>query len=48
MKVAVDNDNKLKKKPGYELSWKITMDEFGAENFRMIRILAFNSVFPLI
>ncbi|KAK0757604.1 hypothetical protein N5P37_009618, partial [Trichoderma harzianum] len=44
MKVAVDNDNKLKKKPGYELSWKITMDENGAENFRMIRILAFNRI----
>ncbi|KAL6794460.1 hypothetical protein J3E68DRAFT_406842 [Trichoderma sp. SZMC 28012] len=43
MKVAVDNDNKLKKKPGYELSWKITVDESGAENFRMIRMLAFNS-----
>lgn len=48
MKVAVDNDNKLMKKPGYSLSWKITMDESGAENFRMIRLLAFNSMFPLI
>lgn len=47
MKVAVDNGIKLKKNSRYELSWKITMDESGAENFRMIRMLAFNSMFLL-
>ncbi|KAL7961058.1 hypothetical protein V8C34DRAFT_320308 [Trichoderma compactum] len=43
MKIAVDNDIKMKKKPGYELSWKFTMDKSGAENFMAIRALAFNS-----
>ncbi|KAJ4862291.1 hypothetical protein T069G_03245 [Trichoderma breve] len=43
MKVAVGNDIKLKKKPGYNLSWKFTIDESGAENFMMIQALAFHS-----
>ncbi|KAK4066127.1 uncharacterized protein Triagg1_8195 [Trichoderma aggressivum f. europaeum] len=43
MKVAVDNDIKLKKKPGHELSWKFTRDKSGAENFMAIRALAFKS-----
>ncbi|KAL6836938.1 hypothetical protein V8C40DRAFT_228754 [Trichoderma camerunense] len=43
MKVAVDNDIYLKKKLGYSLSWKFTMDKSGAENIRMVQALAFNS-----
>ncbi|KAL7904035.1 hypothetical protein GGI35DRAFT_464162 [Trichoderma velutinum] len=43
MKVAVENDIRLKKTPDYSLSWKFTMDESGAQNFMMIRALAFNS-----
>lgn len=48
MKVAVETDIWLKKKPGYSLSWEFPMDESGGKNFAMIQALAFNSMFPLI
>lgn len=43
MKVAVETDIWLKKKPGYSLSWEFPMDESGGKNFAMIQALAFNS-----
>ncbi|UKZ76002.1 hypothetical protein TrVFT333_003698 [Trichoderma virens FT-333] len=43
MKIAVENDIRLKKTPNYQLSWRITMDQKGAQNRRMIRALAFKS-----
>lgn len=48
MKVAVENDIYLKKKPGYSLSWEFTMDKSGAENIKMVQALAFNSMFYFI